>query len=162
MKFVDITESNFHHVLQIYSEGLDTGMSTFETQLPTWERWHQGHLPYGRLLLIDADHPLGWVALSPVSSRAVYRGVAEISIYVSACARGNGIGSMLMERLIQESEANQIYSLQAGIFPNNIGSLALHRKHGFRRIGHKERIAQLHGQWHDNVLMERRSQKVGL
>lgn len=162
MKFGTIIKENFPGVLSIYQEGIDTGMATFETALPTWEDWDKKSLPFARIILGSTDEIKGWAALSPTSTRHVYRGVAELSIYVSATARGQGIGSMLMQRLIRESEAHGIYSLQAGIFPQNETSIALHHKHGFRKIGHKARIAQLEGKWYDNVLMERRSDVIGV
>lgn len=162
MSFVPIDKSNFHHVLQIYQEGIDTGIATFETKLPTWEYWDEGHCSFARILLEKDSTYLGWAALSPVSKRQVYKGVAEISIYISTKARRQGVGSLLMERLITESERNGIYSLQSGIFPQNEGSLHLHSKYGFRKIGYKSRIARLHGTWHDNVLMERRSTREGI
>lgn len=163
MKWDTITEDNFSNVAEIYNEGIATGMATFETTIPSWETWDQSHLPYGRISVLDENgQMLGWAALSPVSSRCVYGGVAEVSVYVADVARGQGIGSLLLKTLISESEKNNIWTLQSGIFPENEASIALHQKCGFRLIGYKEKIGKLHGVWKDNVLMERRSKTIGI
>lgn len=162
MQIVDITKANFQSVAAIYSEGIATGMATFETQAPNWEEWDGTHLMFGRLAAIKDEIMLGWAALSPVSSRCVYAGVAEVSVYVSSVARGKGVGKVLLTELIRVSEENNIWTLQSGIFPQNKASIALHEKCGFRVIGYKEKIGQLHGQWHDNMLLERRSSVTGI
>lgn len=163
MKWDTITEDNFSNVAEIYNEGIATGMATFETTIPSWETWDQSHLPYGRISVLDENgQMLGWAALSPVSSRCVYGGVAEVSVYVADVARGQGIGSLLLKTLISESEKNNIWTLQSGIFRENEASIALHQKCGFRLIGYKEKIGKLHGVWKDNVLMERRSKTIGI
>lgn len=149
-------------VRDIYLEGIATGQATFETQAPSWEQWDQGHLPICRLVARVGAEVLGWVALSPVSRRPVYAGVAEISIYVAERARGAGIGRSLLAALCRASEREGIWSLQAGIFRENSASIALHRRSGFREIGHQERKGSLNGVWLDVVPMERRSKTAGL
>ena len=145
----------------IYQEGIATGNATFEQSAPGWEKWDSSHLPAARLVARSGGDILGWAALSPVSSRCAYAGVAEVSIYVAERARGRGVGGELMARLIEESEAAGIWTLQAGIFPQNVASIALHQRFGFRMVGHRERLGQMNGRWRDVVLMERRSQVVG-
>ncbi len=162
MKLVTISEKNYADVSKIYGEGLATGKATFETEIPSWEKWDSGHLSFGRILAIEDDNALGWAALSPVSSRCVYGGVAEVSVYVSEKARGKGVGEFLLNKLIAISEENNIWSLQSSIFSENKASYKLHNKCGFRKIGFKERVGQLHGAWKDNILFERRSNIVGL
>lgn len=144
-------------VRAIYLEGFATGNATFETDAPDWERWNQNHLSFARLVARGENGVLGWAALSPVSSRRVYSGVAEVSVYVAGSARGLGVGQMLLVSLIQESERNGIWTLQAGIFPENAASLSLHKRCGFREVGRRERIGALHGIWRDVILLERRS-----
>lgn len=161
MNLIPITQENFPSVAHIYQEGIMTGVATFETSVPSWEDWDRSHLNFGRLCIQHDDKILGWAALSPVSSRCVYGGVAEVSVYVSADARGKGVGKTLLNALISASENNGIWTLQSGIFPENKASIALHEKCGFRIIGYRERIGQLHGRWHDNVILERRSKTVG-
>ena len=148
-------------VRAIYLEGIATGNATFEQTAPEWEKWNESHLPAARFVARSAGDFLGWAALSGVSSRWVYAGVAEISIYVAERARGHGVGRQLMARLIAESEAADIWTLQAGIFPENAGSIALHQDAGFRIVGQRERLGQMNGRWRDVVLMERRSAVVG-
>lgn len=147
-------------VRRIYREGIATGNATFETELPEWERWDASHLPHSRLVARDAGAVVGWAALSPVSARRAYRGVAEVSVYVAESARGRGAGRMLLEALIAESEGQGIWTLQAGIFPENSASLELHRKCGFRLVGRRERIGQLGGIWRNVLLLERRSGRI--
>ena len=162
MKLIEISEENYSEVARIYGEGLQTGTATFETTIPSWEKWNDGHLPFGRILAVEKDRYLGWASLSPVSSRCVYGGVAEVSVYVSDSARGKGVGEFLLKKLIEISEENNIWTLQSGIFRDNIASHKLHIKCGFREIGFKEKVGQLRGIWKDNVLLERRSKIVGL
>ncbi|MEQ8928182.1 MAG: N-acetyltransferase family protein [Fulvivirga sp.] len=162
MQIISLVESIYPDVAQIYQQGIDTGIATFETKVPTWVEWDKSHLPYGRLVAVEDNTVLGWAALSPVSSRCVYGGVAEVSIYLAEQARGKGIGKKLLNALIATSEENGIWTLQAGVFPMNKASIALHEKCGFRMIGYKERIGQLNGQWIDNILLERRSKIVGI
>jgi len=143
-------------VERIYLEGIATGNATFETESPDWETWDAKHHRHSRLVALKGDDLLGWAALSPVSSRPVYAGVAEVSIYVAASARGKGVGRELLRALIEYAEQNRIWTLQAGIFPENRVSIALHRAHGFREVGLRERIGQLRDIWRDVVLLERR------
>ncbi len=158
-----IDSTNFRYIMEIYQQGIDTGVATFETNLPSFEIWSKGHFDFGRIAAVDsAGKIVGWAALSPVSDRCVYTGVAELSIYVSAKSRRKGIGKFLLENLIVISERNGIWTLQAGIFSENYGSIALHEKCGFRKIGCREKIGNLRGEWKDNILMERRSKKVGI
>lgn len=162
MNLINISEENYPEVARIYGEGLLTGTATFETTIPNWEKWDAGHLSFGRILAVEEDNHLGWASLSPVSSRCVYGGVAEVSVYVSDSARGKGVGEFLLKKLIEISEENNIWTLQSGIFRDNLASHKLHAKCGFREIGYKERVGQLNGVWKDNVLLERRSKIVGV
>ena len=149
-------------VRAIYLEGITTGQATFETEAPDWERWDAGHLPQCRLVARSGDGILGWAALSPVSRREVYAGVAEVSVYVAPSARGLGVGGALMRALIEASELHGVWTLQSSIFPENHASVALHLKHGFREVGRRERIARRHGVWRDTVVLERRSRVAGV
>ncbi len=149
-------------VLDIYRQGLDTGEASFETEPPDWPTWQRKYHPFCRLGFDESGLLLGWAALAPVSARDCYRGVAEISIYVNPDQRGRGIGSRLMARLVEDSEAEGIWTLYSSIFPENQATLKLHLKHGFREVGIRERIAQRDGRWRDTLILERRSQKVGI
>ena len=149
--------SDWEQVRSIYIEGLRSGNSTFETDAPSWEQWDEGHHQFARLVMRDGDEILGWAALSPVSKRSVYRGVAELTVYVTEVARGKGVGHALLEALIEESERNGIWTLQASIFPENTASVKLHLGCGFREVGRRERIAMLNAAWRDTLLFERRS-----
>jgi len=148
--------NDWEQVCEIYLEGIRSGNSTFETDAPSWEKWNEGHLPFARLVMRDEETVIGWAALSPVSKRDVYRGVAEVTVYVTESARGKGIGRALLEALIADSEKNDIWTLQASIFPENTASVELHLRCGFREVGRRERIARLHGVWRDTILFERR------
>jgi L-amino acid N-acyltransferase YncA len=148
-------------VRDIYAQGIASGNATFETELPDWEKWDSSHRKDCRFVAVKAE-VLGWAALSPISSRRVYRGVAEVSVYVAAAARGRGVGSALLEALVQESELNGVWTLQAGIFPENAASLALHKSCGFREVGIRRRIGKLGDVWRDVALVERRSTTVGV
>ena len=161
MEVVAMKPEHWKMVSTIYAEGIATGFATFETQIPTFDSWDAGHLKQCRFVAIENDNILGWSALSPVSGRCVYGGVAEVSVYVSSSARKKGVGKELMKALIEASEKAGIWSLQSGIFPENQGSVELHKKMGFRHIGKRERIGKLHGVWKDNLLYERRSKVVG-
>jgi phosphinothricin acetyltransferase len=159
----ELTPADRGAVRRIFEEGLATGNATFETAAPAWETWDAAHLPSPRLAARAASSRgtlLGWAALSPVSQRCVYGGVAEVSIYVAAAARGKGVGRALLAELVRRSEDRGIWTLQAGIFPENAASLALHRACGFRVVGTRERIGRLSGVWRDVVLLERRSDRV--
>ena len=137
-------------------------MLIFETDAPSWEKWDAAHLEIARLVARHGDRVLGWAALSPVSKRAAYRGVAELTISVSGEARGRGIGRALLDALIATSERNEIWTLQAAIFPENTASVKLHLRCGFREVGRRERIGKLNGKWRDTLLFERRSKVAGM
>jgi L-amino acid N-acyltransferase YncA len=155
--------TDWANVAKIYGEGIATSHATFQKDIPDWASWDAAHLPFGRLIAQNTEGVvLGWAALTEVSGRCVYAGVAELSVYVAATARGQGIGQLLMDNLIQESENNGIWTLQAGIFPENTGSVQLHLKSGFRQIGFREKVGQMDGIWRDTLLFERRSRVVGI
>jgi phosphinothricin acetyltransferase len=154
-------ETDWEAVRAIYEAGLRTGQASFETAAPDWTAWNAGHLPAPRLVARRGGRVIGWAALSPVSRRAVYRGVAEVSVYVAEAARGQGVGLQLLEELVRRSEAAGIWTLQASIFPENTASVRLHERCGFRLLGRRERIAQHHGVWRDTVIYERRSRVAG-
>jgi L-amino acid N-acyltransferase YncA len=172
---VPLLPQHWPAVREIYREGIDTGNATFETELPDWENWDNKHRRDCRLVAVepakqssdntrltfDGAAVAGWAALSPVSSRRVYAGVAEVSVYVAAAARGCGVGKALLEALVRESEANGVWTLQAGIFPQNAASIALHKSLGFREVGIRRRIGKLGDLWRDVLLLERRSTNVG-
>ena len=158
-----MTVADRPHVCAIYEAGITTANATFETAAPTYEAWDRSHLADHRLVARSANGDIvGWAALSGVSDRCVYGGVAENSIYIHPDARGHGVGRVLLEHLISTSEAAGIWTLQTGIFPENAASLALHRRCGFRIIGTRQRIGQLNEVWRDTLLLERRSATVGL
>lgn len=146
----------------IYGEGIATGNATFEIELPDWQKWDNVHRRDCRLVAREAERVLAWAALSRVSARRVYSGVAEVSVYVSVSARGRGVGKALLKALIEESERHEIWTLQAGIFPENIASIALHKALGFREVGVRKRIGKLSAVWRDVLLFERRSSTVGV
>lgn len=149
-------------VRQIYEEGIATGNATFQQTAPTWDEWNSSHLPHSRIVAKENGDTLGWAALTPVSGRCVYSGVAEVSVYVSNRARGKGLGKQLLQKLIEESEANNIWTLEAGIFPENIASIKIHEDRGFHKLGTREKIGQINGIWRDTILMERRSKIIGV
>jgi L-amino acid N-acyltransferase YncA len=159
---VPMTEQHWDAVREIYQQGISTGNATFETSVPEWKEWDECHLPSCRLVAHRDNKVLGWAALSPVSSRCVYGGVAEVSIYIAEKARGQGIGRRLLAALVQASEQNGIWTLQAGIFPENAASIQLHQQAGFRILGTRGRIGCLNGRWRDTVLIERRSAVIGI
>jgi phosphinothricin acetyltransferase len=150
-------------VLAIYAAGIETGLATFETTVPGWSTWNAAHRPDCRFVARDADgRILGWTAVSQVSSRCVYEGVVEESVYVAPDARGRGVGRELLKRLIDACEAAGVWTIQAGVMAENVASLRLHERAGFRRVGVRERIGRdAEGRWHDVVLLERRSDRVG-
>ncbi|WP_220458020.1 MULTISPECIES: GNAT family N-acetyltransferase [unclassified Actinotalea] len=155
-------------VAAVYADGIATGEATFETTVPSWEAWDAAHVGQHRLVatgpLDGRDHVvLGWAACSPTSSRCVYAGVLEISVYVAAAARGRGVGSALLDALVRSTEAAGVWTLTAGVFPENAASLALHARHGFRTVGVNERLGRTAaGVWRDVVRLERRSAVVGV
>lgn len=152
---------DWNEVRNIYQLGLDTGIASFETEAPDWDHFDKKFMNTARLVLEEKGCIWGWAALTKVSMRLVYRGVAEVSIYLHPLAQGRGFGKQLMNELIEKSEEAGIWTLHSAIFPQNKVSIALHEKSGFRKIGTRERIAYRDGQWHDNLLMERRSKIVG-
>ena len=149
-------------VRSIYKEGIDTGNATFETETPEWDDWDSIHLKEPRMVARSGGQVVGWAALCPVSDRCVYEGVAEVSIYIAGHAHGLGIGKSLLKKLISRSEAAGIWTLQAGIFPENEASMELHRSCGFREVGRRERLGKLNGIWRDVILLERRSNLAGV
>jgi phosphinothricin acetyltransferase len=157
-----MTPADWEQVRAIYLEGIATGQGTFEVEAPSWDQWDAGHHGFGRLVARADGQVIGWAALSPVSRRRCYWGVAEVSVYVSTAFRGRGVGRLLLLRAIAESEQHGIWTLQGATFPENEASLRLQRACGFREIGRRERIAQLRGVWRDTILTERRSPVVGI
>ena len=157
-----MTPDDWEAVRAIYWQSIVTGHATFEADAPEWETWDRGHLVDARLVARVDGRVVGWAALSPVSSRPVYAGVAEVSLYVAASAMGRGVGKALMRALIGASERAGIWTLQGSIFPENAASLALVRRCGFRDVGRRERIGRWHGGWRDTILVERRSGVIGL
>jgi L-amino acid N-acyltransferase YncA len=153
---------DWERVSEIYAEGLATGEATFETSVPSSEAWDAAHLPSCRLVAVEDGEVVGWAALSPVSGRVVYRGVAEASTYVAAGTRGRGIGGVLADALIAASEEEGIWTLQASVFPENESSLLLLQSRRFRIVGNRVRIGVHEGRWRDTVLLERRSTRVGV
>lgn len=162
VRIAPLTSRDADEVIRIYQLGIDGRLATFETEAPTWAEFDASRLPRHRFVALD-DHGvvLGWVAVTPVSSRQAYAGVVEHSVYVDPAARGRGVGGALLDAVIASTEAAGIWTIQSGIFPENAASLALHRRAGFREVGVRRRIAQLDGRWRDVVLVERRSTLVG-
>jgi len=156
----DLRPGDWPEVAVIYAAGVATRNATFETDVPSWEEWDARHLARPRLVAVDAGEIVGWAALSPVSARECYAGVAEDSVYVAPSHQGRGVGRALLEELVARSEAEGLWTLQTSIFPENRASLALHQRCGFRVVGVRERIAQLDGVWRDTVLLERRAGAV--
>jgi L-amino acid N-acyltransferase YncA len=156
-------DENWDAVRAIYREGIATGNATFESAVPEWAEWDRSHPAEPRLVALHAERGavLGWAALSAASGRRVYAGVAEVSVYVAARARGHGIGKALLRALVVESERAGFWTLQASIFRENTASIALHKAFGFREVGWRERIGRMNGVWRDTILMERRSEVVG-
>ena len=153
---------HWNDVKRIYEEGIATRNATFENSAPSWEDWDGAHLKNCRLVAEEGNQIVGWAALTPVSDRCVYAGVAEISVYISDQFRGKNIGTLLLQTLIKESEKAGVWTLQAGIFPENIASIKIHEANGFHLIGKREKIGQMDGVWRDTMLLERRSKTVGL
>jgi L-amino acid N-acyltransferase YncA len=156
-----LVQADWPVVRAIYLEGVATGNATFETEAPAWAAWDAAHFPAPRLVAVSDETIIGWAALTRVSTRTVYAGVAEVSVYIANDARGSGVGGALLEKLISESEANDIWTLQASIFSENTASLRLHKSCGFREIGRRERIGKMNGVWRDTLLLERRSDVAG-
>ena len=155
-------EAHREGVLAVYLEGVETGDATFETRAPDWARWDASHVAACRLVALSEGRVAGWAALSSVSAREVYRGVAEVSVYVGGEFRGRGVGRALLEALVKESEAEGFWTLQASVFPENVASVVLHKRCGFREVGRRERVGRLRGRWRDTILLERRSRVAGV
>jgi L-amino acid N-acyltransferase YncA len=153
--------ADWNAVRRIYLEGIASGHGTFEEKAPTRRKWNESHRSRPRLVAVSNGRVVAWAALSPVSSRSVYAGVAEVSVYVAARARGKGVGRALLFELVRAAEEEGIWTLQAGIFPENKASLAIHRRCGFRKVGRRERIGRQGAVWRDVVLLERRSRSIG-
>jgi phosphinothricin acetyltransferase len=160
MEVRDLRPSDWLEVARIYREGIETGNATFETAVPSWKEWDAAHLAEHRLVAVRDEQVVGWIALVPVSPRDCYVGVAEVSAYVAEEVRGEGVGSALLTAMIDNSERAGIWTLQTGVFPENEGSLRLLQRFGFRVVGTRKRIGQLHGVWRDVVLVERRSEVI--
>jgi L-amino acid N-acyltransferase YncA len=169
MEISEMLPAHWAAVKTIYEEGIATGNATFQTTAPGWSEWDAAHLPAARLVAVENDTVLGWAALTPVSGRCVYAGVAEVSVYVSTAARGRGLGKQLLAALVTASEAAGLWTLQAGIFPENTASIKIHEACGFRIVGIRERIGKMTGHegmkgnnvWRDNLFLERRSTITG-
>jgi phosphinothricin acetyltransferase len=151
---------DWNSVAVIYKEGIDTGNATFQKDVPSWEEWDRSHLKTCRIVAEAEGRVEGWAALTAVSGRCVYAGVAEVSVYVSEKFKGQKIGTRLLEALISESEKEGFWTLQAGIFPENLASLKIHKNLGFREVGYREKIGKMDGVWRDTILLERRSKKI--
>ena len=161
MKIEPLTETHYPAVREIYLQGIATGHATFQTDAPSWTEWDRSHVSHSRIIARDGGAIAGWAALTPVSGRCVYAGVAEVSVYIADAYRGKGVGDLLLKELIRSSEANNTWMLQSGIFPENEASLKLHYKNGFRMVGTREKIGKMNNVWRDTVLLERRSKIAG-
>jgi phosphinothricin acetyltransferase len=156
-----LVAADWDDVARIYAEGIATRVATFETEVPAWEEWDRAHLPEHRLLARDDGRVVGWAALMPASPRRVYAGVGRVSVYVAADARGRGVGTALLAALVQSSEAGGLWTLEAGILPENEASVRMHERCGFRVVGRRERLGRMCGEWRDVLLLERRSAVAG-
>jgi L-amino acid N-acyltransferase YncA len=161
MEIAQMLPSNWNSVKEIYLQGIATTNATFQTEAPSWEEWDKNHLATLRYVILVDKMVAGWAALAPVSTRSVYAGVCEVSVYIHENYRGKGIGALLLQKLIRESEKQSIWTLQSGIFLENKASIELHNKHGFRKVGYREKIGKMNGKWRSTLLMERRSKVVG-
>lgn len=162
MQVREMKASDWEDVSQIYAQGIATGFATFEQTISSYESWNQAHVEKCRLIAEENGEILGWAALSPVSSRCVYGGIGEVSVYIRAESRGKGVGKLLLKQLISESEKAGFWTIQSGIFPENEASIHLHKKIGFRFIGKRERVGKIQGIWKDNLLFEKRSETIGV
>ena len=158
----NMLNAHAEQVLAIYKQGIDTGIATFETDAPTWAVFNGNHHVHSRLVAIEGGMVYGWAAISQVSSRLCYAGVAEVSVYVHREKRGGGIGNILLKKLVSESETNGIWSLLSVIDEENKPSIHIHLNNGFRKIGYREKIAKQNGKWRTTIMMERRSSVVGI
>jgi L-amino acid N-acyltransferase YncA len=162
MEIVELTENHWPQVSAIYESGIATGNAHFSMQVPAWEEWDNEHIKNCRLVAIENNVVLGWAALTAISDRCVFAGVAEVSVYVAENARGKGIGKKLLGELAKQSEQHNYWTLEARIFAENSASIKIHEDNGFRIIGKRERIGKLNGVWRDTILLERRSLNVGV
>jgi L-amino acid N-acyltransferase YncA len=160
-KLKPLKQEDWPYVAEIYRQGIETGNATFQKEVPNWESWDSGHLKTCRIIAFIDNEILGWAALTLVSGRCVYAGVAEVSVYVASQFKGQKIGTKLLKSLISESESEGFWTLQAGIFPENLASLKLHENLGFRKVGFREKIGKMNGIWRDTILLERRSKIAG-
>lgn len=160
MEIRKLSAEDWQQVKSIYEKGIETGNATFQTSAPSWEDWNLSHLASCRIVIENDNRLIGWAALTPVSSRCVYAGVAEVSVYVDPEQSGKGIGLLLLNELVKQSEAEGIWTLQAGIFPENKASIRIHEKAGFRILGIREKIGKQNGIWRDTALLERRSRLI--
>ena len=158
----ELKENDYPFVKEIYEQGIATKNATFETTAPDWEEWNKKYMNVCRFVAVQNSVVVGWAALTAVSGRCVYAGVCEVSVYIHNDQKGKGIGKQLLEKLITSSEANEIWTLQAGIFPENSTSIKIHLDLGFREVGRREKIGRMDGVWRDTVLLERRSKVVGV
>jgi len=156
-----LRKEDWPSVAEIYKQGIETGNATFQKDIPVWGTWDSGHIRTCRIVASIGDEIIGWAALTPVSGRCVYAGVAEVSVYVASRYKGQKVGTKLLKSLISESESEGFWTLQAGIFPENIASLKLHENLGFRKVGFREKIGKMNNIWRDTILLERRSKIVG-
>lgn len=161
MEIIEMLPRHWEDVKSIYLQGIATKQATFQTDAPSWEEWDKTHLPGFRYVAMINGSIAGWAALSPVSGRCVYAGVTEVSVYIHENFRGEGIGKSLLQKLITETEKDNIWTLQAGVFPENLASISLHEKLGFRQVGYREKIGKMDGVWRDTILLERRSKITG-
>lgn len=162
MKIRAMQADDWEQVSEIYAQGIAGRNATFETSVPDWESWDEKHLDIGRLVAVDGDNNvLGWIVLSPISHREAYRGVTEDTIYIANSAQGQGVGSALMQALVDATESAGIWTIYAVTFQENKASIALHEKFGFRMLGYRDRVAKLDGVWRSTVILERRSEVVG-
>ncbi len=162
MQIEQLLPSHWPEVCRIYEEGIASGNATFQTKAPEWDQWDNAHVPNIRLVAIENEKIIGWAAISPVSSRPVYSGVGEVSVYVDPTYQGKGAGKLLLKQLIEQSEQNGFWTLQAGIFPENIASLKIHQNLGFRILGTREKIGKMGNTWRNTILLERRSTVAGI
>lgn len=162
IKLRKLTASDWTSVAEIYKQGIETGNATFQQAIPSWDEWNKAHISTCRLIIEVDNEVAGWAALSAVSSRPVYAGIAEVSVYVGSKYRGQQIGTKLLEAIISESESKGFWTLQAGIFPENLASIAIHKKAGFREIGYREKVGKMKDIWRNTVLLERRSTIIGI
>ena len=147
-------------VARVFEEGIATRNATFETEVPAWEAWDSSHLGEHRFVALRDGKVVGWAAVSPVSSRCCYEGVVENSVYVAESARGQGVGRRLLEELIASTESAGIWTIEAGMFPENVASVRLHEAAGFETVGTHKRLGKLAGEWRDVLLLERRSETI--